>query len=254
MKETAKLGLHVLIPGDEEWPTGLNSLGPRGPLVLWARGATSFLSVPLSDRVTFTGARVATEYGLQVTAELASEVANKERIIVSGGAYGIDAAAHRAALACGGSTIAVMSSGLDRLYPAGNSDLLERVADVGLLVSEMPPGTSPTRSRFLARNRLLAALSSATIVPEAGYRSGALDVARQAHLLGRSVGAVPGPITSAGSAGPHRLLQEGIAQVVTSPQDIQETMKDSRRGENRSSGVVNPVQRRTASPSSRYVL
>ncbi|GAA3587406.1 DNA-processing protein DprA [Klugiella xanthotipulae] len=225
MRETDQLGLEVLVPGDASWPAGLNGLQDREPLALWMRGATSFLSVPLRDRVTFTGARAATSYGVHVTTELASDLAKEERIIVSGGSYGIDATAHRAAMAAGGSTIAVLPGGLDRPYPAGNRNLLRQVGDVGLLVSELPPGTAPTRWRFLARNRLLAALSSVTIVPEAGYRSGALGVVHEAHLLGREVGAVPGPITSVTSAGTHRLMREGIARLVTNTQDVDDLIE-----------------------------
>lgn len=215
LSETDRLSLRILIPGDDDWPTALNDLGERAPTALWVRGVTSFLTAPLSDRVTITGARAATSYGEQVTGELASDLTYAERIIVAGGAYGIDAAAHRAALASGGQTVAVMVGGLDRLYPSGNRKLLERVGDLGLLASEMPPGAAPTKWRFLARNRILGALSGATVVVEAGYRSGSLNLAARAAQLGRPVGAVPGPVTSVSSAGTHRLLREGIASLIT---------------------------------------
>jgi DNA processing protein len=220
LTETDRLGLRVLIPGDDEWPTSLNDLGERVPTALWVRGAVSFLTAPLSDRVTITGARAATSYGEHVTTELSSDLTHAERIIVAGGAYGIDAAAHRAALATGGQTLAVMVGGLDRLYPSGNRELLERVGDLGLLASEMAPGATPTKWRFLARNRILGALSGATVIVEAGYRSGSLNVAARAAELGRPVGAVPGPVTSAASAGTHRLLREGIASLVADAADI----------------------------------
>lgn len=248
-KETDKLGLHVLIPGDKDWPTGVSALRDREPLALWTKGATSFLSMPLHDRVTFSGARAATSYGVHVTTELVAELSNEEMFIVSGGAYGIDAAAHKAALATGGSTIAVMAGGLDRPYPSGNSDLLSRVGDLGVLVSELPPGAAPTRWRFLARNRIMAALSSATIIPEAGYRSGSLHVAKEAHELGREVGAIPGAITSAASAGAHRLIREGIAGIVTTTQDIREMIEESGGNAARSFGATSPGQRRAASSS-----
>lgn len=164
LSESDRLGLRILIPGDDDWPTALNDLGDRAPTALWVRGASSFLAAPLSDRVTITGARAATSYGEHVTGELTSDLTHAERIIVAGGAYGIDAAAHRAALATGGQTLAVMVGGLDRLYPSGNRELLERVGDVGLLASEMPPGATPTKWRFLARNRILGALSGVTVV------------------------------------------------------------------------------------------
>ena len=220
LSESDRLGLRILIPGDDDWPTALNDLGERVPTALWVRGTASFLTAPLSDRVTTTGARAATSYGEHVTTELSSGLTHAERIIVAGGAYGIDAAAHRAALASGGQTLAVMVGGLDRLYPSGNRELLERVGDLGLLASEMPPGSAPTKWRFLARNRLLGALSGATIVVEAGYRSGSLNVAARAAQLGRPVGAVPGPVTSAASSGTHRLLHEGIASLVTDATDV----------------------------------
>lgn len=220
LAETDRLGLRVLVPGDRDWPTVLNDLGERAPTALWVRGATSFLTAPLSDRVTITGARAATSYGEHVAGELVSDLTHAERIIVAGGAYGIDTAAHRAALATGGQTLAVMVGGLDRLYPSGNRELLERVGDLGLLASEMPPGATPTKWRFLARNRILGALSGATVVVEAGYRSGSLNLAARAAQLGRPVGAVPGPVTSVSSAGTHRLLREGVASLITDATDV----------------------------------
>ena len=228
----------------------MSALREREPLALWTKGATSFLSMPLRDKVTFTGARAASSYGVHVTTELASDLAGEGRVIVSGGAYGVDAAAHQAALAVGGSTIGVMCGGLDRLYPAGNSELLDRVGDIGVLVSELPPGAVPTKWRFLARNRVLAALSSVTVIPEAGYRSGSLQIAKEAFELGRAVGAVPGPITSAASAGTHRLIREGVAGIVTTAQDIREMIDDTRVNVARSFEAASPGRRRAA-PSSR---
>lgn len=215
LSDTDRLGLRILTPEDSDWPTALNDLGDRAPTALWVRGASSFLIAPLRDRVTITGARAASGYGEHVAGELASELTHAERIIVAGGAYGIDAAAHRAALAAGGQTLAVIVGGLDRLYPSGNRELLERVGDVGLLASEMAPGVAPTKWRFLARNRILGALSGATVVVEAGYRSGSLNVAARAAQLGRPVGAVPGPVTSAASSGTHRLIREGVASLIS---------------------------------------
>lgn len=209
-----------LIPGDAHWPVSVDALGERAPYVLWARGATSFLATRRDARVTITGSRAATAYGDHVAGELAADASMAEQIVVSGGAYGIDGAAHHGALAADGDTIAVMASGPDRLYPAGHRDMLERVSDLGLLMSEMPPGSTPTRHRFIARGRLLAALSSATVIVEAGARSGALNVAREAHALGRGVGAVPGPVTSAASTGTHLILREGTATLVTGSHDL----------------------------------
>lgn len=180
--------------------------------------------------VTITGSRAATAYGDHVAGELAADASIAEQIVVSGGAYGIDGAAHHGALAADGDTIAVMASGPDRLYPAGHRDMLERVSDLGLLMSEMPPGSTPTRHRFIARGRLLAALSSATVIVEAGARSGTLHVAREAHALGLGVGAVPGPVTSAASPGTHLLLSEGTASLVTGHHDLANLTSNRRRG------------------------
>ncbi len=215
-----RAGIGTLIPDDKEWPSALDDLGDRRPYVLWTRGTTSFLARPLNDLVTITGARAATSYGEHVAAELASYLANAERIVLAGGAYGIEGAAHRAVLASGGDTIAVMANGVDRPYPMGHRKLLERVADLGLMVSEVPPGAVPTRHRFLARARLMAALSAATVVVEAGVRSGSMTVARRAHELGRAVGAVPGPVTSATSTGPNLLLAQRLAHVVAHAGDL----------------------------------
>lgn len=210
----------MLIPADAHWPAGLNELRDRTPYVLWTRGATSLLSGTVEDRVSIIGARAATSYGTTVTGELAAELANQERVIVAGGSYGIEGAAHRATLAAGGSTVAMLASGVDRPYPSGHAELLDRIGDLGLLVSEIPPGAAPSRHRLVARTRLLAALSGTTVIPEAGSRSMALRVATEAHRLGRPVGAVPGPVTSVTSTGPNDLLKRGIAGVVTSARDV----------------------------------
>lgn len=221
LSETERLGLRVLTRGDADWPKALGVLRERAPLALWVKGDPGILrQTQLRDTITFTGARAATSYGEHVTQSLAHDIADEGGVVVSGGAYGIDGAAHRAALSAGGRTVAVLAGGLDRLYPAGHSDLLEKVGREGLLVSELPPGSSPTKWRFLARNRLLASLAAATVVVEAGYRSGSLHVAAQAAGLRRPVGAVPGPVTTAASAGCHRLLREGTAQVVTDITDL----------------------------------
>lgn len=210
----------TVIPADPAWPAGLDDLRLRSPYVLWTRGATSLLAGPLRDRVTMTGARAASAYGLEAARDLAANLARDERVVITGGGFGVDAAAHRGALAEGGHTVAVLACGVDRAYPSAHRELLEQIGDVGLVVSELPPGTVPNHERFLARGRLLAALSKVTVVPEAGIRSGALHVAAQAHALGRRVAAVPGPITSAASSGPHDLIQQGVASMVTTARDI----------------------------------
>ncbi|WP_243073702.1 DNA-processing protein DprA [Microbacterium sp. SS28] len=219
--EMERRALTMLTTEDLAWPAELQQLGSGAPLALWLSGQPSRLEGATASRITLVGARAATSYGEHITMELAADLASQGRIIYSGGAYGIDGAAHRAAtMARPGSTVAVLATGLDRAYPVGNQQLFERIQDSGgLLVSELPPGSSPTRWRFLQRNRILAALTGATVVVEAGYRSGSLNVAGQAHALGRPIGAVPGPITSPASAGCHRLLQEGIATIVTDTRD-----------------------------------
>lgn len=178
----------------------------------------------MNDLVTVTGSRAASAYGEHVAAELAGDLANRERVLVAGGAYGVEAAVHHAVLAAGGDTIAVLAGGVDRPYPSGHRELLDRVGDVGALVSELPPGSVPTRHRFLARSRLLGAISAATVVVEAGARSGALRVAIEARQLGRQVGA--GPVTSVTSHGPHDLLRTGHARLVTSAADVEELTAD----------------------------
>ena len=215
-------GIATVIPGDGQWPRALDDLGERAPCVLFVHGAASFLARPLNDLVTVTGSRAASAYGEHVASELAGDLANHERVLVAGGAYGVEAAVHRAVLAAGGDTIAVLAGGVGRPYPSGHRDLLDRAGDVGALVSELPPGSVPTRHRFLARSRLLGAMSAATVVVEVGARSGALRVASEARQLGRQLGGVPGPVTSVTSHGPHELLRTGHAHLVTSAADVEE--------------------------------
>ncbi|MFE2655162.1 DNA-processing protein DprA [Nocardia sp. NPDC059091] len=233
-------GYTTLIPGDPNYPTSLEDLGERAPLVLWAKGAESLLGTHVGERATITGARASTAYGEQVASEVAAELARHEMVVVSGGAYGIDAAAHRAALAEGGHTIAVMAGGADRLYPRGNADMLDRIGDVGLRISEAPLGAPPSRTRFLARARIEAALSGSTTIVEAGARSGSLVAAEQARRLGRPVGAVPGPVTSAASTGTNLLLRDGTARAVTNARDVT-TLLDRAPTQNReSAGLAGP--------------
>lgn len=224
---TEQHGLRLLTPGRAGWPEGVGDLGHTVPLALWAKGNPELLTSSLTSRVTITGARAVTGYGAHLTHEFATELAESPRIIVSGGAYGVDAEAHRAALATRrASTIAVFAGGVDRAYPAAHGQLFDRITDSGgLLISETPPETAPTRARFLARTRLLAALSGATVIPEAGARSGSIRVAETAYDLGRPVAAIPGPVTSAASAGCHRLMKDEIAELVTMSAEV-ETMLD----------------------------
>lgn len=212
----------LLLPGDEEWPESLDDLGDHAPVLLWVRGDASRLIMP--ERVSIVGARAATGYGESVAAEFAGDLAASGTLVVSGGAYGIDGAAHRAALGVGGGTVAFLAGGVDRAYPAGHQQLFERIQASGAMVSELPCGAAPTKWRFLARNRLIAALGMATVVVEAGWRSGSLNTAGHAAALGRPLGAVPGPVTSAASAGCHRLLREYDARCVTSTAEVREML------------------------------
>lgn len=230
LADTERHGMRVLIPGDTDWPASIDALGDRAPVALWAKGSTELLTGHVWDRLTVTGARASTGYGEHITSELVQSAVADSRIVLSGGAYGIDGAAHRAAVASGGSTVAVLAGGLDRLYPAGHAELLTRVGKEGLLLSELPPGAAPTKWRFLARGRLLAALSGTVLIAEAGYRSGSLHTAARAMELGRPVGAVPGPLTSAASAGCHRLLRDGLGSIITGYDDVRELLHEVRDG------------------------
>ncbi|WP_314648180.1 DNA-processing protein DprA [uncultured Microbacterium sp.] len=210
----------LLLPGDAEWPASLDDLDVHAPVALWVRGRPALLAA--RRRVAIVGARASTPYGEHLAAELAGDLAQTGAVIVSGGAYGIDGAAHRAALRVDGPTVALLAGGVDRAYPAGHQRLLTEIAARGAVVSEVPCGAAPTKWRFLARNRLIAALGDATVVVEAGWRSGSLNTAGHAASLGRPLGAVPGPVTSAASAGCHRLLREYDARCVTTTQEVRE--------------------------------
>jgi DNA processing protein len=217
-----RLGGRVVVPEDDEWPRALTDLGDEAPVCLWVRGHGR-LDATLQRAVSVVGARASTEYGDRLAGELAVGLSTAGCATVSGGAYGIDAVVHRSTLAVDGTTAVFLAGGPDRLYPAGNAGLLRAVADSpGLVLSELPPGSVPSRVRFLRRNRLIAAAGLSTVVVEAAWRSGSLVTARLAAGLGRPVGAVPGPVTSAGSAGCHRLLREGVAVCVTDVDEVLE--------------------------------
>ena len=215
---------HVLVPGDTDWPERLADLGEGAPVSLWVRGDRTRLTAP---SFAIVGARAATGYGEHVTSEIADGVGRAGYTIVSGAAYGIDAVAHRTALATGAHTVAVLAGGLDRPYPEAHRQLIEQIAASGAVCSEMVPGSSPTRWRFLQRNRLIAALTNATLITEAGVRSGSINTAGHASEIGRQLGAVPGPITSAASAGCHKLLREYGATLVTNTNDALELVAHS---------------------------
>ncbi|MFD6564900.1 DNA-processing protein DprA [Micromonospora profundi] len=216
-----RLGARLVTPDDDEWPTRVAGLAAlrlpdasrrvdaetAPPLCFWVRGSWP-LGEALDRSVAVVGARAATGYGQHVATELGYGLAERDWTVVSGGAYGIDAAAHRGALNAGGLTVAVLACGVDRPYPVGNTALFDRIADTGLLVSEWPPGAEPLRPRFLIRNRVIAAGTVGTVVVEASARSGATQTARRAIYTNRVTMVVPGPVTSAMSVGAHELLRE----------------------------------------------
>ena len=224
-------GGRLITPDDGEWPVlafaafgGAGRLGVRArggpPMVLWALGPAR-LDEMAQRAAAVVGTRAATAYGEHVASELAAGLVERDVAVVSGGAYGIDGAAHRAVLVADGITVAVMAGGIDVYYPAGHSALLHRIGQHGLLLSEYPPGVRPARHRFLTRNRLVAAVAGAAVVVEAGLRSGAANTAGWARALGRVVAAVPGPVTSSASSGCHALLRSGAA-LVTRADDVVE--------------------------------
>lgn len=219
-----RLGGRMVIPGDPLWPVQLADLGLHEPLCLWWRGHEVEFP-PVKRVVALVGSRDSTSYGASVTGDFAYGLGQRGCTVVSGGAYGIDAHAHRGALAGGTNdmpTIAVMAGGVDQYYPSGNEDLLRAVANQGAVIAEVPPGSAPTRYRFLQRNRIIAALAAVTVVVEARWRSGALNTAHHAESIGRAVATVPGSIRSANSAGCHRLLRDGGAVCVTDVGEIAE--------------------------------
>ncbi|MDG4792528.1 DNA-protecting protein DprA [Micromonospora sp. WMMD1082] len=235
LRRADRLGVRVVIPGDDEWPGTVEhlrtlrlpdarrrvDLETAPPLCFWVRGPWPLAEV-LDRSVAVVGARAATPYGIHIATDLGYGLADRDWTVVSGGAFGIDAAAHRGALNAGGLTVAVLACGVDRSYPMGNAALFDRIADTGLLVSEWPPGAEPLRPRFLIRNRVIAAGTRGTVLVEAGARSGATQTTRRAIALSRPAMVVPGPVTSAMSVGAHEMLREqrkarlvtGLAQVL----------------------------------------
>lgn len=226
-RRAEEAGLRWVVPGTVHWPEQLDHLahvpathdagGP--PVGVWVRGGGR-LAALVERSVAVVGARDCTAYGSEVASELAADVVDAGVTVVSGAAFGIDAAAHRGALALGGHSIAVLACGADLDYPRANAALLSRIAEDGLVVSEQPPGQVPTKSRFLSRNRLIAALAGGTVVVEAAVRSGSLNTLRWADSLGRASMAVPGPVGSQQSAGCHRAVRDGKAVLVTDGRDV----------------------------------
>jgi len=219
LQQAERSSTAILLPDDRLWPTGVDDLGPHAPLALWWRGRPEALAV-LPRSIALVGARAATGYGENVALEAAAGLVDRGFAIVSGAAYGIDGMAHRSALASRGTTVAFLAGGVDRFYPSGHDALLTRIVEAGSVLSELPCGAAPTKWRFLQRNRLIAATSGATVVLEAGWRSGSLNTAGHAASLGRPLGAVPGPVTSPTSAGCHRLIREYDAVCVTNAADM----------------------------------
>jgi len=231
IERTARLGARIVTPEDDEWPRQLDDLRHVSretsrvdrdvfpPVCLWVRGAPSLGDVTRRS-VAVVGARASTPYGNHVAVELAYGLAERGWCVVSGGAYGIDAQAHRGALTAGGCTVVVLACGIDRAYPIAHASLFERVIEDGLVITEWPPGADPHRHRFLIRNRVIAALTRGTVVVEASARSGARQTAGRALLLGRPTMAVPGPVTSAMSVGSHQILRAEGARLVTTAAEV----------------------------------
>jgi len=224
-----RAGMRVICPGEPEWPTQLDVLGDARPLVLWLQGSADLRFACLRS-VSVVGARAATGYGQHVATEMSAALAERGWCVISGGAYGIDAGAHRGALGADGLTVAVLASGLSYGYPKGHHELFAAIAGQGVMVSEWPPDRAPSRPGFLVRNRVIAALSCGTVVVEAALRSGALSTARHARDISRPLMAVPGPVTSRQSEGCHEVIREWGAVLVTRAQDVIENVSPAGEG------------------------
>lgn len=221
------LGARAVVPASARWPAGIDDLGPHAPALLWHLGQHR----DAGPRVAVVGSRAATAYGERAAGDIAGSLAAAGVEVVSGAAYGVDGASHRAALAEGGFTSAYLAGGIDRWYPAGNRGLLAELSRRGAIWAECPPGTSPSRWRFLARNRLIAASSLAVVVVEAAARSGALNTAHHALALGRHVFALPGSLYSPASVGAHRLVRDSGATLLCDINDILEDLGLAEAGE-----------------------
>ncbi|MER7589310.1 DNA-processing protein DprA [Micromonospora sp. NPDC127501] len=264
LERADRLGARLVTPDDEDWPAQVASLAElrlpdvsrrvdgetAPPLCFWVRGSWP-LGEALDRSVAVVGARAATGYGQHVATELGYGLAERDWTVVSGGAFGIDAAAHRGALTAGGLTVAVLACGLDRPYPMGNAALFDRIAETGLLVSEWPPGAEPLRPRFLIRNRVIAAGTRGTVVVEASARSGATQTARRAIHSNRVAMVVPGPVTSAMSVGAHEFLREqpkarlvtGVAHVLEEVGRIGADLAPLARGPQRATDALDDEAR-----------
>ena len=208
---------------DFDWPLSCQDLSAP-PIGLVIKGDRKLLT-QLSNSISIVGSRRPTDYGLIVANQLASYACKQEIVVISGGAYGIDTAAHKATLMAGGRTIAVLAGGVNNLYPLENRRIFTKIAENGLLISEVMPSVKTMPARFLTRNRLIAALSKATVVVEAEFVSGSIRTARDAAEIFRPVFAIPGQISSKLSDGCHRLIAERVADIATSLDEILEVIK-----------------------------
>lgn len=217
--ETKRANAMIITPENDYWPNALADLDFATPYCLWVKGDPSVL---MEDGVAkaIVGARAATNYGERIAAELGSILGEWGIVTVSGAAFGIDAAAHRGAMAAGGETVAVLACGIDIAYPSAHEGLLSRISQSGCVISEAPPGTPPLKHQFLTRNRIIAALSTEVVVVEAALRSGSLSTANWANAIGRKVWGVPGPITSATSAGVHQGIRDKSMEILLEAQDL----------------------------------
>lgn len=220
--EISKAGGVFITPEDNDWPISLADLATP-PIGLVIAGDRSVL-LKLDKSISIVGSRQPTNYGLQLSYSLASQASLAQLVVVSGGAYGIDTAAHQGALSAGGLSIAVLAGGINRLYPLENQKLFKDITKSGLLISEVMPNTESKPYRFLIRNRLIAALSRSTVVVEAKFISGSIRTARDAAEIFRPVFAIPGPVTSPLSEGCHRLIAERVADIATSLDEILEVI------------------------------
>ncbi len=243
-----RCGATVLGPSHPHWPTGVQDL-EAPPFCLYVRGEVRLLGDTRAAGVAVVGARASTPEGEATAVDLAAGIAEAGFVVVSGAAYGIDAAAHQGALVVGGSTIAVLAGGVERAYPPRNAALIDRIAAEGAVVAEVPVGSAPTRSRFLQRNRLIATMTAGTVVVEAGLRSGSLNTARTAADHLRPVGVVPGSVRSPTSAGCHQACRDGYAVLVTDVDEVLELVggygmtAPRRRGPERPEDALDPVCR-----------
>ncbi|CAB4759107.1 unannotated protein [freshwater metagenome] len=223
LAEIAKAGAFLLTPEDVDWPVSLNDLAAP-PIALLIKGQREYLP-NLINSISIVGTRNPTPYGRRIAEDFGAGVADHEWAVVSGGAIGIDAAAHNGCLVGEGVTVAILGGGFNKNYPAAHEKLFAEISESGLLISEVMPDVPAIPHRFLTRNRLIAALSKATIVVEAAFRSGSLRTARDAAEIFRPVMAVPGPINSPTSEGCHRLIAERVAELVSSVSEVMELVK-----------------------------